>query len=192
MSKIFDSIYPGSPEQMLEDCMTIPLPVHDMPGWFVCEEGFAITPEGKITEGSRHGVKGYRMIGKRSNRKYLHRAIAEAFIPNPDNLPYVRHLDDDPQNNSVSNLAWGTQKDNMGDCIRNGNFGYFTNEDREKAMQKRRTPVIAISFDGTESYYISQNEAARQLKLHQSDVANVLSGKQKSAHGYRFRRAEND
>lgn len=38
--------------------------------------------------------------------------VAEAYIPNPNNLPIVMHLDDNPLNNIVSNLKWGTHKEN--------------------------------------------------------------------------------
>lgn len=50
----------------------------------------------------------------------VHRMVAEAFIPNPSGFPVVRHLNDDPTDNRVENLAWGTQSDNMRDAIRNG------------------------------------------------------------------------
>lgn len=189
MSRQYNDIYIGSPEQLLNDCMTIPEPVLDLDGYYVCKEGFAIRPDGKVTYGSKTGTKGYYMIGNKPNRKYLHRAIAEAFIPNPDNLPMVRHLNDIPYDNSVENLAWGTQKDNMRDCINNGNFSFFSKEDIEKANAKRRTPIYAIFPDGHEEYYISQQEAARQLEINQRDIASVLCGHNKSSHGLRFRRA---
>lgn len=50
----------------------------------------------------------------------VHRIIAKAFIPNPDNLPVVRHLNDNPLDNRIENLAWGTQRENTNDAIRNG------------------------------------------------------------------------
>lgn len=43
----------------------------------------------------------------------VHRLVAIAFIPNPNNYPVVMHLDNDPSNNRVENLKWGTYKDNM-------------------------------------------------------------------------------
>lgn len=51
---------------------------------------------------------------------YVHQLVAEAFIPNPEKLPLVRHLDDVKENNGVSNLAWGTHSDNRQDALRNG------------------------------------------------------------------------
>jgi hypothetical protein len=51
---------------------------------------------------------------------YVHRLVAQAFVPKPDpSFNLVRHLDDDPSNNDVSNLAWGTQTDNLRDAVRN-------------------------------------------------------------------------
>lgn len=126
-------------------------------------------------------------IGKRKYRAYMHRLVAEAFIPNPLGLPLVRHLDDDPSNNYVYNLAWGTQLDNMRDCIEHGRFRYFTNEDIEAANKKRRTPVTAVDLrTGLEINYVSQQEAARDLRINQACINDVLCGRGKHAKGYYF------
>ena len=54
---------------------------------------------------------------------YVHRLVAEAFIPNPLNLPVVHHKDDNKQNNCVDNLKWCTQKENVHYTIMAGNHG---------------------------------------------------------------------
>lgn len=124
--------------------------------------------------------------GARTHR-YVHRMVAEAFIPNPHNYPIVRHLDDDPSNNYTNNLAWGTQLHNMHDCIQANRFRYFTPEDIAKANAVRRTPLIAIRIsDGKSSHFVSQQEASRILGIDQSSINAVLHGRRASAGGYRF------
>ena len=60
--------------------------------------------------------KGYRGVNLSCNgrvRRFLvHRLVAQAFIPNPDNLPCVNHKDENPRNNCVDNLEWCTYKYN--------------------------------------------------------------------------------
>lgn len=127
-----------------------------------------------------------RCNGRRVHR-YLHRLVAEAFIPNPYGYPEVRHLNDDPSDNEVDNLAWGTQTDNMRDCIRNGHFYYLTEQDIERANEARRIPIVAIRLcDGEKLFFNSQQEASRQLRIDQSSINAVIRGKSRSANGYFF------
>ena len=53
-------------------------------------------------------------------RERVHRLVANAFIPNPNNEPFVRHLNDIPGDNRVENLAWGDASSNGLDAVRNG------------------------------------------------------------------------
>lgn len=54
----------------------------------------------------------YDTSGKQQ-QAYVHRLVATAFLPNPDNLPEVNHIDGNKQNNHVSNLEWVTSGENM-------------------------------------------------------------------------------
>lgn len=69
----------------------------------------------KILKGSigEHGYKYYR-LSKNNNKKmfYAHRLVAEYFIPNPDNLPIVNHIDGNKLNNNIDNLEWSSYSDN--------------------------------------------------------------------------------
>ena len=130
-------------------------------------------------------------IGGRRVHKYLHKMVAEAFIPNPRNLPMVRHLDNNPANNCVDNLAWGTALDNTRDCIESGRFYYFSPEDREAALQKRRDPVVAVNLmNGREQEFESQQEAGRVLGVSQASISSVIRGLESNAKGYYFYRPE--
>jgi hypothetical protein len=51
----------------------------------------------------------------KSGNRLVHRLVAQAFIPNPENLPVVRHIDNCRTNARADNLRWGTKKDNMED-----------------------------------------------------------------------------
>ena len=64
----------------------------------------------------------------------IHRLIAKTFIPNPNNLPIVNHKDGNGHNNSVDNLEWCTQKENVAHCLANGL--------RQKKKEKRKVKWI--------------------------------------------------
>lgn len=75
---------------------------------------------------------GFQVDGKMV--KFLvHRLVAETFIDNPDNLPYVNHLDLNPANNAVSNLEWCTQAHNMKHAADNGVMAWKPNRIRRTA-----------------------------------------------------------
>ena len=109
----------------------------------------------------KHGHLGVALrINGRDKYVYVHRLIAKAFIPNPEGYPIVRHLNDDPSYNEVDNLAWGTQRDNHLDCIRNGHFKPLSDEAREKSLLASRKPVIVTEIEsGRQFIYKSLNDA---------------------------------
>ena len=80
-------------------------------------KGYERLIESKILSPSING-SGYKIIIlKKPNHKVIcrtiHRLVAEAFIPNPNNLTDVNHKDEDKMNNNVENLEWMAHKDNM-------------------------------------------------------------------------------
>ena len=83
--------------------------------WSVNEEGQVRNDEtGKFLKGTI--LHTYRYINFRWNHrqknKSVHRLVAEAFLPNPDNLPYVHHIDGDRLNNRLENLRWVSEAEN--------------------------------------------------------------------------------
>lgn len=65
----------------------------------------------RITYGSNTS-SGYKQLQILKKNYRVHRLVAETFIPNPENLPQVDHIDGDKSNNKISNLRWCTQKQN--------------------------------------------------------------------------------
>jgi hypothetical protein len=63
---------------------------------------------GKILNPVIRNKYGYLSVCLSKQMKYIHRLMAEAFIPNPENKPSVDHIDGNPQNNCVDNLRWCT------------------------------------------------------------------------------------
>ncbi|HDU4605103.1 TPA: HNH endonuclease [Klebsiella aerogenes] len=95
----------------------------DIPGF---EGRYAITPDGRVLskfkgwKPLRPGTKpgGYLFVGLYADGsrvavyKMVHRLVAEAFIPNPEEKAEVNHKDGDKRNNDVSNLEWATRSEN--------------------------------------------------------------------------------
>jgi hypothetical protein len=81
------------------------------------------THRGKILSAPRNGkyVKYHLHVKGDPGRTFrAHVLVLSAFVGPPDSGHLGRHLDDDPENNALSNLSWGTQGDNMNDAVRNG------------------------------------------------------------------------
>lgn len=100
-------------------------------------------------------------LEKEGRVKYfkIHRLVAEAFIPNPENKPEVNHKDGDKTNPTVNNLEWATRSDNMDHAWRTGlAVKGFCKEAYDKSLERNRKPVVWLE---TGIEYPSISEAAR-------------------------------
>ena len=104
-------------------------PIEGFPNYLVTSHGRVLSlnynRENKIRElKQRKNYKSkYCYVTLYKNGKatviYVHRLVAQAFIPNPDNKPEVNHIDENKTNNQVSNLEWVTHKENINHGTRN-------------------------------------------------------------------------
>lgn len=93
--------------------------IEGFPGYWVSNLGFVYSILGrkKIEPliPSPNGI-GYMQVNlykdSKKHKKYVHRLVADAFIPNPNNLPEINHMDHDKTNNAVDNLEWISREEN--------------------------------------------------------------------------------
>ena len=92
--------------------------------------------------------------GKKKEKKYVHRIVAIAFLPNKNGLTDVNHVDGDKGNNSVENLEWCDHKSNQIHMVKNG-------------LTKKAYPVICVE---TQKIYSSMSEAERMTGAERHSI----------------------
>ena len=101
-------------------------------------------------------------INNKAKRFMIHRLIAENFIPNINNKPYVNHIDGNKYNYSINNLEWVTHKENIRHCWDNG-------------FHKIVRPVKRVICQNSGLVYESAKEAAEKLGYNHKTLCNMLN-----------------
>lgn len=136
-------------------------------------------------------VQGYPTVGLAKNGKChmrrIHRLVAQAFIPNPENKATVNHIDGDHANANVSNLEWATQRENN---IHAHRTGLISKEGTKRAVAAmnaaRRRPVR--SDEGLE--FPSVRAAANYYGIPEGQVNVHLRKPTSICHGHVFKYME--
>lgn len=143
-------------------------------GYFVSDQG-RIRHEKRVLSGSLHN-DGYIFATIHGKQSPVHRLIAMAFIPNPDNLPEVNHKDGNKQNNFVSNLEWVTRSDNQIHAIRNGLQPVKTQTYKGKFTEEQRKEIKRLWDSGN-----SKRELANMFGVSHTCICDIINDKYKYA-----------
>lgn len=145
------------------------------------------------TNGKRPGLltltkqpSGYRyaMIelsnGKQKNCR-VHRLVAEHFLPNPDNLPCINHIDGNKLNNHVSNLEWCTYQANMQHAVRTGltNPHRWTDDERKQISERNKQYAISHGYQPKPHRTMAEYQAERRAKAEERKRLKALQPKKK-------------
>ena len=129
--------------------------------------------------------KGYLRIALKGKKHLVHRLVAEAFIPNPENKPYIDHINTDRTDNRVENLRWVTNKENCNNPISKQNYS---------KSNKGKTVVSILQFDKNMNFIkkwesMTDAETSLGIKRSLSEYCSEKYGR-KTAGGFIWRYAD--
>ena len=145
-------------------------------GYKISNQGRVKNPQGKILGGSTH-KDSYRFVTIKGKQIPIHRIVAENFIENKYDKPFVNHKDGNKMNNSVDNLEWVTQQENIQHSYKNKlqpsavktYKGKFTDEQRQQ---------IKDEYNNTD---ISRRQLALKYNVSHTCICDIINDKYKYA-----------
>lgn len=152
-------------------------PIAGYGGRYLVNRQGQVSSRGKLLNAYLNG-QGYALVRLSSPRKELrvHRAVAEAFIPNPQNLPFVNHIDCVRDNNTVENLEWCTQWQNL-------NHSSMLGRMRRDYWRGKRSPNAALAEECArlikDEYAkggVSWDTLAKKFGTNKRTVGRIVSG----------------
>ena len=119
--------------------------------YYISNFGRAYNSRSKKITLSPEGKGKYCRVKINSKKYRVHRLVAQLFIPNPENKPYVDHIDGDRYNNRVDNLRWVTSTENnihLSETTKN--YRNLTDADKEAIRNSRKSEhELALEFNIT-------------------------------------------
>lgn len=145
----------------------------------------------KLSAWNKYKVIRLRKDGN-SKTQYVHRLVAQTFIPNPENKGYVNHIDCNKMNNSIENLEWCTRQENERHAWEHGCKEKIRDCARENAKKARSyihndIAVSQYTLDGClVKNWSSGVQAMRHTGIDSSAIAKCCKGKLKTTGGFKW------
>ena len=122
----------------------------------------------------------------------VHRLVAQAFIPNPENKPQVNHIDCDRTNNNVDNLEWVTNQENHDWSVKLGRRVMRENWRSKIIATRQRKPVEGTNIETGEVIRFDGIRAVSSAGYDSKSVTNCCKGRKKSYRGFTWRYLEEE
>lgn len=133
------------------------------------------TNNGRI---NMYQLNGYKTFSYKGKTYYIHRLVAESFIPNINNYPIINHIDGNKQNNNVNNLEWCTYSHNMKEAYKN-------NQRKPNKTTSKNKPIIMLDENKEEICIFRKMKYTN--KLFQKKVSpNIIRGIKKGTKEYGY------
>lgn len=142
---------------------------------------FKNTKEKRKLKPLKSATTPYEYVQIKKHSLFIHRLVAETFIPNPDNLPQVNHKDENIHNNNVDNLEW---------CSAKYNANYGTRNERRS--QKQYKYPQQYTLDGVFiKQYNSLSEAEKETGCKKTNISACCRDKNnhKTCGGFKWKYA---
>ena len=133
---------------------------------------------------------GYYVININKNNLYIHRLVAETFLPNPENKPQVNHINGIKHDNRVENIEWCTDSENKIHAVKIGlmksgeeSEGYLRRGKLHPQSKKVRQIDLEYNFIRD---WDSMSDVTRELGIRIGEISRVCQGKRKTTGGFKW------
>jgi hypothetical protein len=132
------------------------------------EKACAITDNGR-----GYKITSFKVSGVRKNH-YVHRLVAEAFLPNHNHLPQVNHIDGDKSNNQASNLEWISDRANRDHAVRTNLMKFGEGSHASKLTEEQVVYILNQHHINPE---LNKTQLAKQFNIHSPEITRIVTGK---------------